>query len=134
MRLVKDKALVIVGPQGSGKTQIARELAASAGTYAEVDGFALRDRGDWLDLLDKGYAAVVIDGAPSDSQMDTLKQILSTKGTVALRIRGVLRKVQMPHLIFTIDDANRVANGKRYLSLCMGRRFEFMHIHQPGHA
>jgi hypothetical protein len=121
-QLTKGQALVIAGPQGSGKTTLARQIAAKNGTYAQIcandliGGFglgnALADEPDTL----------IVDEVPAHKLADaTLKKML-TDGMIECNQKyKPLRTVKTPHLIFCINEEQLLAFSKQFRSFRVER-------------
>ena len=72
----KGQALVIVGPQGTGKTVLARKIAGEHGKYQEIEtgptfDFCLRD------ALNAKVSVLIIDGYLAQKEMSVVKQLIT---------------------------------------------------------
>lgn len=119
VRIEAGQALVIYGPQGSGKGQVARDLARQAGPYVEVQAHQLSTPvHSWLP---NGTRACIVDGLPrAAEQLMRVKQLVSNAD---IEVQG--RSVRSPLFIFCTDDAAAVKSAKE------SRRF---HVVQLGAA
>lgn len=83
--LSKGKALVITGPQGCGKSTLARDIASKHGSFEEVDAADLDGAFSIGDALAKEPETVIVDGAPSRRGMTRLKNLIISKEAVCHR-------------------------------------------------
>lgn len=122
-KLTRGRALVIVGPQGCGKSQLAEEIAAKYGRFQHIESgpqfdFQLRD------ALNGRADVVIIDGAPPANRMADIKAIV-TNSTMMLRacFGKTTSKVPTPLVVICTHDCYWFPAGSR--------RFEVIHIQQP---
>lgn len=105
--LTKGQALILVGPEGSGKTTLARQIAARNGTFAEIcaddliGGFglgnALADEPDTL----------IVEEVPAHKLSDAnLKKMLTEPMIKCNQKYKPVRMVQTPHFIFCVNDGD----------------------------
>ena len=122
-----DTALVITGPQGCGKTIMARRIAHSIGPSQEISFQALMNDEALKDHLNKDTAALIVDEIDWDAvalnakTMGRLKALITSE---TVRYRPPYGKesisMPMPKLIFTTNDtepARLLCEGSRYLAL-----------------
>lgn len=74
--LTRGTALVIRGPQGCGKTKLAREIASRYGKYQQIDtgptwDFHLRD------ALNGRPAVLIVDGVPGRDELVDIKWMVT---------------------------------------------------------
>lgn len=122
-----DTALVISGPQGCGKTVMARRIATSIGPFQEISFQALMNDEALKDHLSKDTAALIVDEIDWDAvalkakTMGRLKDLI-TSATVRFRPPYGKESISMPmpKLIFTTNDtepARLMCEGNRRLVL-----------------
>ncbi len=108
--LRRGKALVITGPQGCGKTTLAREIAAQYGTFAEIDVHDLSTRYGLGYALANEPNTLIVDGLPDSA--DTLAEIkvaLTSETIVCHRKYQEQKAVKSPNFIFCCEDENALA-------------------------
>lgn len=120
IELKRGRALIIAGPQGSGKTRLARSIAVKHGTFIEIDlpvflsVFALNE------VLRARPATLIVDGFPStEKALNRVKEVItSPQMTVHMKF-GPPIAITTPHLIF--------CSGNTHLwSEYEGRRFHIV--------
>lgn len=104
--LPKGTALIITGPQGSGKTQLAEKLASKEGPYRLISGRVLNIATVIKDTLqDPEVKTLIIDERPkNDYSKAMLKQLITHSGNATLRINGSPAPVKVPKFIFITKD------------------------------
>jgi energy-coupling factor transporter ATP-binding protein EcfA2 len=127
LHLKQKKALVIVGPQGSGKSLLARKIAESLGTYAETCFSVLSSPFDLGVLLMGKPATLILEEFSHQRVIRNGLKNLITSDTMLMCRRGQMdTTVPTPNFIFCSGDP-----------LPMGvddRRFHVVHMHDvPQH-
>lgn len=107
--LHRGRALVICGPQGSGKAMLANLIAREYGMVAHVDGDALDESrsGSLLSChLLNVPEVLIINGTPRKAVvMEALKQLI-TKDEVTVFTKPKPVPVKTPHVIFIHHSSN----------------------------
>lgn len=129
IKLEKGRALVLVGPQGCGKSLIAREIAKQHGSYKEVDADVLENSFELGEALSSEPRTVVVDGIPTSVATMRLLKSLITSNEVVCERRGLEPKtVPAPNFIFCSGDADALGHD-------LGdRRFRVLHLSPEGRA
>lgn len=107
LNLKHGQALVICGPQGSGKTTLARKIAARHGTYAQIDALQLTGHFGLGDALSGETKTLIVDGIPESRK--ALKEIRAalTNETITIHQRYQNPKiVKSPNFIFCSGAEN----------------------------
>ena len=120
MQLEQGKALIITGPQGSGKTTLARQIASENGSFIEVDGSVLLDKHRFHEAIKGGMGTVIVDEFPcSKNYAAALKALITSKKVRYREPDGTAHiTVNMPNFIVcalgSAEFLNDESAGKRY--------------------
>lgn len=112
------QALVIAGPQGCGKSILARKIAEKYGAFIETDAHQLETRRGLNDLMASAPRTVICDGFPDKEEMRMRLKALITAKTIKVEPkRGALKIVNAPNFIFCTGDADplpRITDDRRF--------------------
>lgn len=117
-------ALVLAGPQGCGKSTLARELAEQRGAYAEIEGHTMGPRFSFAPTLRLEVRTIIIDGLPrSDQQWGNIKWLL-TADKMLMRPSFASERVAVPvpAIILCVQEDELPEQILR------GRSFELFHM------
>lgn len=118
----RGSALVLVGPQGSGKTLLARKLASQLGIFVHVDVSEVEDRKVFKRVLDSVVSTVIVEGVPKNEATLVHLKALITNGThPRIRPGKACEIVPAPNFVFCTGDAEPL----KHLD---GRRFRVVHL------
>ena len=102
IELTKDRALVLVGAQGSGKTRLAEKIAQKIGAPAFIDAPVTYQKLLRLFYLSEP-AVVVIDDCNSNNERAIIKELIA--GVLRIENRGLREsKTIHPYVIITTND------------------------------
>lgn len=101
------RALVINGPQGSGKTQMARKIAVQRGTFSHLE-FGSSFKHELKEALLNQPSTLIVDGNPSQAELADIKCIVTSQ-RLALRppFASEVASVPAPFIIICTQDKSR---------------------------
>jgi hypothetical protein len=122
----RGRALVLVGPQGSGKTKKAHELAAQTGRYIEMSVNEISSPFQLGNALASEPATVIVElDRPLDERLTTtLKGLITNTHTVCHRKMREPISVRTPNFIFCTGNRNFLPDDG-------GRRFHIVELPAP---
>lgn len=107
-KFIPGQALVIVGPQGSGKSMMARAIASAYGRYSEVDINEIKTKRGLDEVLFSEPATVIVDGFFATSELGawlSTKSVLASE-KLAVKHYAATKEVKTPNFIFCTNDAD----------------------------
>lgn len=107
--LARGTALVLSGPQGCGKSTVARRLAAIYGSSIEIEARRLENESDFAEALATEPDTVIVDGLPERPESLHQVKAMLTSQDVAIRLRNQpARRVKAPNFIFCTGSADPI--------------------------
>lgn len=102
------QALVIAGPQGCGKTTMARKIAEKhGGRIVETEAHELETQRGLADLLASEPSTVICEGFPeSEYTANRLKELITCDTLKVAAKYGAFKMVKSPRFIFCTGDAD----------------------------
>lgn len=123
-QLKHGQALVITGPQGSGKTSLAREIAAAHGAFAEIDATRLNTDLGLAEAMQSAPKTLIVNGIPKMSAA-AIKELIASKTVRVNRKFQTPKEVATPNFIFCSGHADPMPIGEG------DRRFHVIHVGSP---
>lgn len=111
----RGQALVLVGPQGCGKSTKARELAAKFGAYMEIEAEIISSDFRLGNVLAEHPSVVIVnvDRPLSDRVLNTLKSLIASDRWVCHQKRREPSVVRTPKFIFCTCNKDFLPAGDR---------------------
>lgn len=122
--LTKGQALVLVGPQGCGKTTMASQIAQKHGSFIRIDDFELENEHLLAAALSGEPDTVIVEGMPAKEETLCRLKTMLTNDTITIRTAGQEpRLVKSPNFIFCSGDIEPVPGvdiSRRFFVVRMG--------------
>ena len=99
------QAIVIAGPQGCGKSRLAREMAAARGSFAEIGRDTFLSTFRFGNILSRHPATVIVEDAPARVILDPKTRALAESSHTEISRKGHEDQiVPTPTFIFCTSD------------------------------
>lgn len=121
----ENQALIITGPQGSGKTLLAIEIAKKEGSFTEVTADELDRPNGLANAAEGGHDVIICDGLPK--RPETLQLLKRWITEPRVRINPKYREpvtVKSPKFIFCTMSYEPLPSGRRFAVVELDRRAE----------
>lgn len=121
--LTKGQALVLVGPQGCGKTIMSERIAKKHGSFIRIDSCELDHDHALAAAISSEPDTVIVEGLPSNETALVRVKSLITANEVAIRLPGQKpRTVKAPNFIFCSGAADPIPHidHRRFFVVRMG--------------
>jgi hypothetical protein len=127
LKVQRGQVLALVGPEGSGKSTKARELAAKAGTFVEISSEDLASQFQMGNALASEPATVIVEvDRPLNQRAQVeLKKLLTNTHTICERKMRHPISVRTPNFIFCAQSRDFLPSE--------GRRFHVVELPAPHH-
>jgi len=124
LKIKPGMALVLAGPQGSGRTSAAIEAAKPMGTYKVCDFARLCTPFGLSDAMREKPRTLIVDNVPASvgGHMDRLKGLITSKTMMVDRKMQEPEQVKTPNFIFITGAANPLSldgNDRRFMVVNM---------------
>lgn len=104
IKLKKGKALIICGPQGSGKTLLAEVIAKKHGTYKVVDASMLRDRFNASIFTDNPDTVIVDEFVATEKNLEAIMPLIKNEKVIVHEKYKSPIEASTPNFIFVTGD------------------------------
>lgn len=122
---VKGVAIVLTGPQGCGKSILARDIARKLGTFIEADSSILRSSAAIKRELITAPKALILEGSPIDKAgWDRLAELLACdEVTVRAPYTTTRRAIKVPQVIVCDQgtDLTQIAGHNQFRIVDMSK-------------
>lgn len=113
-----NKALVLWGEQGSGKTTFAQNVAQGNGTFSVVNWQVFQYVGGTYQYICENESTLIVEDTPTDKKTWATIKALATQKTLTINSKNQPpRQVPMPRLIFICNEKPPIPEHSRHFKV-----------------
>lgn len=107
IEIERGQALVLAGPEGCGKSRLARDLAEKFGSFAEISAEHLGSPFELGHALEGEPLTLIVEDIPRDARsLQLVKSMLTNERVLCNRKGHEPKLVRAPNFIFCTSDPN----------------------------